>query len=521
MPFQHPFQCIQCIQRPGAQGQNFLVGAAGPKLYVLDSTAGDQLSVWPSNIESESKKDNAKDTESHDHGNVGGNEPPEKKRKLSPTPQEVKQSERKANGSEKSQDSKLAWSTIPIITASKSGEHVVAVTGEDKCIRVFKVDASGALSQLSERCMPKRPFSIVLSTDETAIICGDKFGDVYSLPLFLREDYKPPPKKNQPAQPVQPSASTLTVHTKRNLQALEQQLKLGAKTSEKTGPAFELTLLLGHVSMLTDVAFVDLPVKSGAASSRPYIITADRDEHIRVSRGPPQTHVIQSYCLGHTAFVSRLCVPPWDVSTLISGGGDDYLLVWRWAEGKLLQKAQLPLGGEEVAAEKQSAPEVAVNGILPVSFADNDSLRSKAPGAIVVTLEGIPKLFPFVFGSDGKLVAQTPVDLLGNALGMASLDVKGNIIVSIDCVHEPGSTKEQRRTADSPQKFLQVFTASAEQEWLSWTEVDSSMVKGVEKQGTFDLAASGEEKEMKKDAQALTSTLYSIGNLRKWGKEED
>ncbi|KKZ60208.1 hypothetical protein EMCG_05130 [[Emmonsia] crescens] len=539
MPFQHPFQCIQCLGKWSPEAQSFLVGAAGPRLYVLDGRTGNPLSVWPLNKEPEAMTTHTKNADSHSQGDAGGSEPPEKKRKLSSTaPQEVPSVEEtkahgsKANGSDKTQDSKLAWSTIPIVTASNSGEHIVVVTAEDKCIRVFSVSPSGTLSQLSERCMPKRPCAVVLSTDESTILCGDKFGDVYSLPLFPKEDYKPPPKKSaQLSQPAQPSASTLTVHTKRNLQALEQQLRLGAKISaEKSGPTFELKLLLGHVSMLTDVAYVDLCVDSESAVPHPYIITADRDEHIRVSRGPPQSHIIQSYCLGHTAFVSKICVLPWSTSTLISGGGDDYILVWSWAEGELVQRVPIPIDAIIAASkedpgaamgEKPSAPEIAVNGICTVSFADDYALRKKAPGAILVTLEGIPKLFPFVFNLDGKVVALNPVHLSGNALGVTSLDNQGNIIVSVDNVHEPGSTKDQRKSSDSPQQLLQVFSVTVDQETFKWTEADSDMVKTINSHGTFELATSEDMKEVKKHAQALTATLYSVGNLRKWGKGDE
>ncbi|OAX82376.1 hypothetical protein ACJ72_03277 [Emergomyces africanus] len=542
MPFQHPFQCIQCLGKSSPEAQSFLVGAAGPRLYVYDGRTGNPLSVWPLDKElgADGAQAQAKTADSsHSQGDAEGSEPPEKRRKLSPaTPQEIpsvegiQAHESKANGSDKTQDSKLAWSTIPIVTASKSGEHIVAVTAEDKCIRVFTVNSSGTIILTQPRCMPKRPCAVVLSTDESTILCGDKFGDIYSLPLFPSEDYKPPPKKNaQLSQPVQPSASALTVHTKRNLQALEQQLRLGAKIStEKTGPTFELKLLLGHVSMLTDIAYVDSCVESKSAIPRPFIISADRDEHIRVSRGPPQSHVIQSYCLGHTAFVSRLCVLPWSTSILISGGGDDYILAWRWVEGRLLQKISLQI--EDIAAAsnegsgattegKPSAPDIAVNGICPVSFADNYSLNNNFPGVVLVTLEGISKLFPFVFNLEGKVVAQKPVDLSGNALGVTSLDNKGNIIVSVDNVHKPGSSKDQRKSPNTPQQLLQEFSATAEEETLKWTEVESDMVNTVSKYGTFDLATSEDEKEVKKHAQTLAATLYSVGNLRKWGKGDD
>jgi hypothetical protein len=48
--------------------------------------------------------------------------------------------------------------------------------------------------------------------------------------------------------------------------------------------------IVGHVSMLTDMTL---------SNDEKYIITADRDEHVRVSRFP-NGYNIESYCMGHT-----------------------------------------------------------------------------------------------------------------------------------------------------------------------------------------------------------------------------
>lgn len=48
-------------------------------------------------------------------------------------------------------------------------------------------------------------------------------------------------------------------------------------------------LILGHTSLLTSFILVD---------DEKYVISADRDEHVRVS-WYPQGHVIESFCLGH------------------------------------------------------------------------------------------------------------------------------------------------------------------------------------------------------------------------------
>lgn len=51
-----------------------------------------------------------------------------------------------------------------------------------------------------------------------------------------------------------------------------------------------------------------------------YILTADRDEKIRVSWAAAP-HSIESFCLGHTEFVSRILVVPDHAELLLSSSG--------------------------------------------------------------------------------------------------------------------------------------------------------------------------------------------------------
>lgn len=143
----------------------------------------------------------------------------------------------------------------------------------------------------------------------------------------------------EPAEPFAPSASSLTVHTKRNRNALRQQLNMSKKKPQKAPITFEHQLLLGHVSLLTDVVCTSL--KSPAGNARSYILTADRDEHIRVSRGIPQSHIIEGFCLGHSQFVSQMCLINSRPDLLVSGGGDDFLISWDWANCKVRNRVDL------------------------------------------------------------------------------------------------------------------------------------------------------------------------------------
>lgn len=196
--------------------------------------------------------------------------------------------------------------------------------------------------------MPKKPCSVIFTPDGKTILCGDKSGDVYSLPVIAPtqninetgRDSREEPKIT--LKPFVPAANPQTVHTQRNLEALRMQQRLTNQVAKKKTLEFTHQLLLGHVSLLTDLACVTLFDRTSPdVRKRSYIITSDRDEHIRVSRGIPQTHVIEGYCLGHTEFVSKLCIPPWNCKLLISGGGDDFLLIWDWLSGNARQKVDL------------------------------------------------------------------------------------------------------------------------------------------------------------------------------------
>lgn len=200
--------------------------------------------------------------------------------------------------------------------------------------------------------MPKRPSAIVVTPD-AQILCADKFGDVYSLPLVPTGSPSATATgaRPRPATMTQrlPAANELTVHSKRNLEALRDQQKQlenaarrsKAEAEQAAGPEFELTLQLGHVSMLTGLVLAERPGDDVGGRRRRFIISSDRDEHIRVSRYMPQAHVIEAFCMGHRDFVGAMVVPPSRPDLLVSGGGDPDLHLWDWATGRLLSRTSL------------------------------------------------------------------------------------------------------------------------------------------------------------------------------------
>lgn len=291
--------------------------------------------------------------------------------------------------------------------------------------------------------MPKRPCAVLVTPDNQSILCGDKFGDVYSLPMKpstrVEEDEEPlQPEVTETSGPKKyvPSATTLTVHSGRNRRALENQLKQkDLKAKSREGPRFEHQLLLGHVSMLTDVKFATDIVNG---KTRGYIITADRDEHIRISRGPPQAHVIEQFCLGHREFISKVCLLP-ESNTLVSGGGDDWLGIWDWKAGSLQQKRDMRSAVTSLFSAQQKDPDfgknshIAVSGIWAVPATPSDAEQRESELAVLVACERLPCLLASPQGSKSSdLPSMTGLRLSGNPLDVT---VVGNsIVVSLDVV---------------------------------------------------------------------------------------
>lgn len=262
------------------------------------------------------------------------------------------------------------------------------------------------------------------------------------MPLLPSPDYQAPEAPVEPVEEAEwvPSASVLTVHSGRNRKTLEDQLK-----QKKKGPAppkdemkFEHQLLLGHVSMLTDIVNAEI-------DARRYIITADRDEHIRVSRGVPQAHIIEGFCFGHEAFINKLCIT--SSGRLVSGGGDADLYVWDWQNFKLLKK--LPIL-DAVATHLKSRPELGIEEVSKVAVSGIWSVPHQ--DEILVACEGVPALFSFKVDavtntSTATTEFSSAIALSGNALAIAFLPISPTssaAVVSIDHVHKPGSTKELR-----------------------------------------------------------------------------
>lgn len=181
-----------------------------------------------------------------------------------------------------------------------ASQHVVATGSEDKSLLVFDEN----LTLVAKHWFPKRPSSVdTFASDPSTVLVGDKFGDVY----------------------VQSANDTTAV------------------LPDSREP------ILGHVSMLVDV------VAAEVSDGRRFVITADRDEHIRVTQYP-KSWIIERWLFGHTEFVSCLVQPPSAPQLLVSAGGDSFVCLWDWTQGELLAKVSLvDTADAEIAVKKMLA----------------------------------------------------------------------------------------------------------------------------------------------------------------------
>ncbi|WFD35276.1 tRNA (guanine-N(7)-)-methyltransferase non-catalytic subunit trm82 [Malassezia cuniculi] len=221
---------------------------------------------------------------------------------------------------------------FPRFAAISPDESYVAVTGDDKGVRVWRpTDMRYGAEVLHER-LPKRagtmrwaPCQLENGDSSYEVVLADKFGDIWSFPVD--------PSKACGAPPAAQAAKN----------------EADEEDDESAVPR------LGHVSMVTAVDFLGQGVPS-------MIVTADRDEHIRISRWGTQRlgYVIEQYLLGTRGAVGALAVlsPETgaraalgvDGEAIISADGGEGLRLWSQQDGMYSLHSSLALDRETLAA---------------------------------------------------------------------------------------------------------------------------------------------------------------------------
>lgn len=196
------------------------------------------------------------------------------------------------------------YNYIRSLRLSDNEKYLVGTTDSDKAVIIFELDftSSNCLNLIKRQSFLKRPCAVSI-VDDVSLVVADKFGDVFQIQIDAE-------------------------------QPIDEKL---------------LVPILGHVSMLSDVLVASY-------NNKKYILTGDRDEHIRISNFP-KAYVINNWLWGHREFVSSMHIPSYDPSILISGGGDEYLCVWTWFDSKLLKKIQLREFIEPYLTDNHMPPE--------------------------------------------------------------------------------------------------------------------------------------------------------------------
>ncbi|KAE8686148.1 Transducin/WD40 repeat-like superfamily protein isoform 2 [Hibiscus syriacus] len=193
--------------------------------------------------------------------------------------------------------------SIRCIKYGTNGKLFVSA-GDDKLFKVWSTDCWRCISTVVSE---KRLSAVAISNDGLHVCFADKFGVVWVVDLAGFDGSE-------------------------------------ASLDKKAAP-----LLSHYCSIITSLEF--------SLDGR-FIVSADRDSKIRVTVFPSKpldgAHEIQSFCLGHTEFVSCLAFissPDSPQGILVSGGGDSTVRLWDIISGSLLDTCEVGAKVESDATE--------------------------------------------------------------------------------------------------------------------------------------------------------------------------
>ncbi|KAE8299033.1 tRNA (guanine-N(7)-)-methyltransferase non-catalytic subunit wdr4 [Larimichthys crocea] len=217
-----------------------------------------------------------------------------------------------------------------------------------------------------------------------------------------------------------------------------------------------------------------------------YVITADRDEKIRVShlRSP---YNIQSFCLGHQQFVSALLVPSGRPRWLLSGSGDGTVKLWEYESGRKLQSCEL----EESTHRRVST--------LQFFSVDEDSEDKLLPHSRLV-------------------LPHCPLDV--------TFDPAGRLWALMDCDDEPIRVYSHRRDrwepdAESPELNRVCETFRPHWDTLEASARSSSRFDHLYKVTYDNVAAYLQKKQQRLEEQQLKRTKAQEANGSKKAKKSE
>ncbi|KAF8111562.1 hypothetical protein N665_0074s0090 [Sinapis alba] len=208
--------------------------------------------------------------------------------------------------------------SIRAIRYSASGK-LFASTGDDKLVKIWSAESWSCLNTI---CSEKRVTAIAISHDDSYVCYADKFGVVWVVELDgINEGNVLPSKKG-------------------------------------------VALLSHYCSIITSLEF---------SPDGRYILSADRDFKIRLTVFPEKplqgAHEIQSFCLGHTEFVTCIAFvsnPELTQSYLMSGSGDSTVRLWDITSGSLLDTCDVSTVAGHLESNESEPTQVTVTDICAI-----------------------------------------------------------------------------------------------------------------------------------------------------------
>lgn len=223
--------------------------------------------------------------------------------------------------------------SIRAISYGANGKLFVSA-GDDKLVKIWTTDSWRCIYNVSSE---KRVTAVAVSNDGQYVSFADKFGVVWVV----------------------------------ELEGLHES---SAVIDKKPAPMFS-----HYCSIITGLDF---------SPDGKYIVSADRDFKIRVTAFPTKpldgAHEIQSFCLGHTKFVSCftfVCSQDYPQGFLVSGSGDSTVRLWEYASGSLLHTCEV--GAEAGLLHSNGSEE----DILPVI---TDLCASRDGSLVAVAAQSFP-----------------------------------------------------------------------------------------------------------------------------------
>ncbi|KAF3436276.1 hypothetical protein FNV43_RR23368 [Rhamnella rubrinervis] len=224
--------------------------------------------------------------------------------------------------------------SIRAIRYGANGKLFVSA-GDDKLVKIWSTESWRCISTV---CSEKRVSAVAITNDGLYVCFADKFGVVWVVDVDGSDGQ--------------------------------------AIVNKKAAP-----MLSHYCSIITSLEF---------SPEGQFIVSADRDFKIRVTAFPNKpldgAHEIQSYCLGHTEFVSCLafaCNVEYPQGFLVSGSGDSTVRLWEISSGTLLDTCEV--GGKAGLLESNGREEECCSAITDLCTNSDGTLVAVA----VQSLQGI------------------------------------------------------------------------------------------------------------------------------------